>query len=215
MKTWLGGKLKRGRLIGIALVVLIVLTTLGWYYLRPSVPEPKPPEVITYSIDTPDETRPGSDYKWRGGPDDPKYIKLPSIQAEGFIQNVGIDQKREVAVPNNVHMAGWFVDSTRPGQQGLSIIDGHVDGRQNDGIFKQISELKESDEYTVETGSGNLKRYQVNQVVTIDVKDAADVLFSQDPKVKSQLNLITCGGNFDQQSRRYDKRVIVVSELIH
>jgi len=213
VKTWLRDKVKYKKLIGLALAFLLVATALGWYYLRSTASEQQP-EIITYSTDTPDETRPDNGYKWRGRAGDPKYIRLPSIQTEGFIQNVGVDQNKQVAVPNNIHLAGWFVDSVRPGQTGLSIVDGHVDGRAETGIFKRLADLKENDEYAVEMGDGSLKRYRVKKVVAIDTKDAANVLFSQDPKVKSQLNLITCGGNFDQQSQQYDKRIIVVSELV-
>lgn len=89
-------------------------------------------EVITYSTDSPDEEKPNDSYVWRGLPTDPKYIDMPSINASGYVQSVGKDQYSAVAVPNNIHMGGWFVDMALPGQPGLSIIDGHVTGRKND-----------------------------------------------------------------------------------
>lgn len=172
------------------------------------------PEIVTYSTDTPDEKNPGKDYDWHGTPNDPKFIQLPTIQAEGFIQKVGVDQHDEVAVPNNIHMAGWFKDSMVPGETGLSIIDGHIDGRTMSGIFQHLIKLKPGDEYTIEMGNGNLKHYKVRKVITVDVSKAADALFSQDPRVKSQLNLITCGGSFDKKTRKYSQRIIVNSELV-
>lgn len=171
-------------------------------------------EIITYSTDKPDEGKPGDDHVWQGGSEDPKYIKLPTIGAEGFVQNVGVDQNQQVAVPNNIHIAGWFVDSVKPGNKGLSIIDGHVDGRQNPGIFMNLVNLKENDLYTVEFGDGSVKQFRVIGVTSVETAKAANILFSQSPKVANQLNLITCGGTFDHDSQRYDKRVIVYSELV-
>ena len=203
-------------LLAIALVVLVLIAFGAYRVFRPDVPAP-PSEsaIVTHSTDTPDETKPDKGYEWKGAANDPKYIRLPTIQTEGFIQNVGIDQNKEVAVPNNIHFAGWFADSVRPGHGGLSIIDGHVDGRAEAGIFKRLADLKAGAEYSVEMGNGSVKRYRVKEVVTLDTKEAVNALFSQNLKVKSQLNLITCGGTFDQQSQQYDKRVIAVSELIN
>ena len=191
---------------------------LTLYRLQPKPDKHQPVSFnslpITYSTDTPDENKPANDYKWSGKPEEPKYIRLSTIQTEGFIQTVGVDQHKQVAVPDNIHIAGWFKDSVRPGEQGLSIIDGHVDGRKERGIFKRLIELKQNDEFKVEMGNSRTKTFRVMKVVSVEVKDAANVLFSQDPSIKNQLNLITCGGNFNQQSGQYNNRIIVISELV-
>ncbi len=171
-------------------------------------------QVVTFSTDTPDEQKPSANaYVWHGQPSDPKYIRLPTIAAEGFMQNVSIDQHNAVAVPNNIHMAGWFAESMRPGQKGLSIVDGHVDGRQSDGIFKNLIKLNKNDQFTIELGDGTIKSFKVREVKSVDAARAAEVLFSHDPAVTNQINLITCGGNFDRQTKQYVERVIVVAEL--
>lgn len=199
------------RFIGIvAVVLLLVGTTTAWYVLN----RHKTPAPITYSTDQPDETRPNKDsFRWHGRSEDPKYISLPSIQTEGFIQNVGVDQRQQVAVPTNIHIAGWFTNSVLPGQNGLSIIDGHLDGRRDKGIFNRLGDLKENDEFTIEFGNGETKVFRVRQVSTMPTEEANSLLFSQNPNIRQQLTLITCGGNFDQQSRQYEERVLVVAEL--
>lgn len=172
-------------------------------------------DVVTYSVDTPSESRPDETYTWRGRPEDPMEIRIPSAQTEGFIQKVGKDQNGQIAVPNNIHIAGWFIDSARPGQQGLSIIDGHVDGRsEQGGVFKHIGRLNTDDTFQVELGSGTVLDYKVHTVTSVETDKAASQLFSQMPGVVSQLNLITCGGNYDRELRDYDQRIIVVAELL-
>jgi hypothetical protein len=52
-------------------------------------------------------------------------------------------------------------------------------------------------------------------VDTVDENKATGYLFSQNPKVVKQLNLITCGGDYDKKSHLYSKRVIVSSELVN
>ncbi len=172
-------------------------------------------EVVTHSTDTPSEQKPGSNYAWRGSANDPKKIVMPAAGIDAFIQNVGVDQNNQIAVPNNIHIAGWFVDSVRPGQNGLSIIDGHVDGRfVNEGVFARLGELKEGDEFTVEMGSGAMLRYRVGKITTVKTNEAASILYSQIPSVTSQLNLITCTGTYLKDQKTYDQRTIVASELI-
>lgn len=174
----------------------------------------KEDEIITYSTDSPSEDKPGSDYVWKGKPQNPKKISIPSVDIENFIQAVGVDQNKEVAVPNNIHLAGWFADSVIPGQKGLSIIDGHVDGRTQEGVFKRLPNVQKESEVIVTFGDDTTKKFRVISITEVSESEAASVLFSQYPKVSNQLNLITCVGQFNQSTKRYDKRVIVAAELV-
>lgn len=199
------------------ILIVVVLITCGVLFKTISSPE-KPSsdsDVITVSTNNPSEIKPNKNtYKWQGAPDEPKYISLPTITAEGFVQKVGVDQNKEIAVPNNIYKAGWFVATAKPGNTGLSIIDGHVNGRVNSGIFKDLVKLKVDDTYTVELGSGVTKNYRVTKIIQVPTKDAPNALFSQEPNIKSQLNLITCGGTFNKSTKQYDERVIVYAALI-
>lgn len=86
-----------------------------------------PAPVVTYSTETPEEKLPvDAGYSWKGQKNDPKRIVISKIGVDSLVQNVGVDQNQQIAVPNNIHIAGWFIDSVRPGESGLSIIDGHV-----------------------------------------------------------------------------------------
>lgn len=170
-------------------------------------------KVITHSTNSPDEKRPSNEYVWEGAANDPKKISIPNLGIDSYIQNVGIDQNREIAVPTSIHFAGWFVDSVRPGDKGLSIIDGHLNGRQEDGIFTKLDKLQVGELLKIEFGNGSSRTFIVKAVETVDLDKAASVLYSQSPGIKNQLNLITCSGTYDKNARLYDKRVIVTSEL--
>lgn len=199
----------------IALVVVLVGVIGFQLSSRVGKSDENPHDNITISVDDPSESlEDAKNFVWKGGPEDPKRISISKIQVESLIQRVGVDQHSKVAVPNNVHLAAWFVESVQPGKTGLSIIDAHVSGRSTDGLFKNLHTLTENDEFTVERGDGKVLSYKVMQVTTVPEADSAAVLFSQDPKVKSQLNLITCGGSYDTASRQYTERTIVTSQLI-
>lgn len=202
----------------IALGVLTLAAALAFTLFTKSQAPPAPAEIadiITYSTDNPSESKPDpSSFAWRGDAVMPKYINLPTIKSEGFIQRVGIDQHKAVAVPNNIHIAGWYAGSQLPGTNGLSIIDGHLDGRTSAGIFNKLAELKANDKFTVTFGDNSTRGFIVRRVQSVAAADAASLLFSQDPAIAQQLNLITCGGNFDNGKRTYDERIIVIAESV-
>lgn len=207
--------IKNGKLLIPVIVVLIIVSILIASSQKPyieTLPENMvEAEIITYSTDQPEEEIPES-FEWAGNSFDPKYIEIPSLIIEGYIQKVGVDQNNQIAVPNNVLMAGWFVDSVLPGQKGLSIIDGHVDGLTTSGIFRNLQNIKVEDTYIIKTGEGNELKFRVKDVVTVRTEEAAEVLFSQKQGITHQLNLITCSGTYIQDQRTYDHRTIVISE---
>lgn len=170
-------------------------------------------EVVTTSTDTPDETPITSD-DYHVPADHPRQILIPSIGAKGFIQRVGVDQNNAVAVPTNVHLAGWFTDSSLPGQPGLSLVDGHVQGVYQPGIFKQLSMVSPGDTIEVEMGDLTKHRYEIIDIKTLTPEQTTDVQFVQLPNVSSQLNLITCGGTYDKATKQYDRRILVRAKLL-
>ena len=197
-----------------SLMLLSVLVAALLWRMPSATPEsPKTPQIITRSTTTPTEAKPDpAGMRWHGTATQPKYINLPTIKAEGFLQWVGVDQHNAVAVPNNVHMAGWFADSRPPGERGLSIIDGHVDGRTAAGIFKNLTQLTPNDQFSVTFGDSSHKTFVVRKVLRMPAPEAASVLFSQEPAITAQLNLVTCGGRFDKKAGGYQDRVIVIAE---
>jgi len=173
----------------------------------------KKAQTITNSTDIPSEEKPNKDYVWRGSLQDPKKIVIPSIGVDAYIQNVGIDQKNEIAVPNNIHIAGWFADSVLPGKKGLSIIDGHLDGLTQNGIFDHLIQVQPGVTFSIEFGDGTIRLFKVRSVHAVPLDSAAEMLFSQDPSLSNELKLITCGGQYNKNTHLYDKRIIVSSTM--
>lgn len=199
------------------LLLLVVGTVCLISYALPGPrpvkqPLPAPTEIVTVSTDRPAEAKLTAYHSTATG-SEPKYLRLPSINAEGFIQKVGVDQNRQIAVPTNIHLAGWFTESATPGAPGLAIIDGHLDGQTLPGIFARLDQLKTADTFTVELANGTIRRFSVTSVRSLPVAQSAAVLFSQDPATANQLNLITCAGTY-RESEGYDRRVIVTSRLL-
>jgi LPXTG-site transpeptidase (sortase) family protein len=176
--------------------------------------KPALPVAVTISTDHPSEATIPNTYRSTATGQQPKYLRLPTIHAQGFVQAVGIDQHHQVAVPTNINLAGWFADTVTPGEPGLSIVDGHLDGRQRPGIFANLAQLKQGDTFSVDLANGVTHQFRVLSVQSLPTDESAAVLFSQAPGVTNQLNLITCGGTF-KQAAGYDHRVVVTASLLN
>lgn len=203
----------------LALAILLTTATITialLWWLRGGTPQPEaaPPsnDTVTTTVDTPSEARPADTYSVSDG--QPLSVTIASAGIKGYIQKVGIDQHKAVAAPNNIHMAGWFVDSVLPGQKGLSIIDGHEGGPTMDGIFKRLPDVKPGDKVIVTMGGGTTHTYTVFDVKVVDKDQAAAILFDQSPTATNgQLNLITCTGTYNDREQTYDKRAVVYAGL--
>ncbi len=198
-----------------AIIALGLLSGLLWFVIQKNAPPPASPNISIASADKPSE-KPvkKNEYHSTARGEEPKYITLPSIKAEGFIDKVGIDQHQQVGAPKNINLAGWFIGSAKPGEKGLSVIDGHVDGLSDKGIFWPLKQLKKGDKFEIERADGKKLVFEVLALQSVKTEEAVGHLFSQDPKVASQLNLITCSGSFDRRAEIYEERLIVTSQLV-
>lgn len=195
--------------VGLLLVGVGLNAVRNWYNIQ-HAGVPTGHTVATESTDAPSEQPVPDSYSVP--PDKPLSIQLPTIKTEGFIQQVGVDKDNQMVVPSNVHMAGWYTKGSLPGDAGLSIIDGHVHGLYAKGIFYNLGKLKSNDTFTVTYGDKSVRKFKVKTVQTVTTKEADTALFVRDKTIPRQLNLITCTGKFDKDSKTYDSRVIVVAE---
>ncbi len=170
-------------------------------------------DVITHTTDKPDETKPFCE-TYKTDANTPRFISMPTINTSGCILKVGIDQTGAVAAPNNIFLAGWFVNSVTPGELGVSLVDGHNGGRYADGIFKSLKNIKPGDRFSVEFGDKSLRNFEVVSVDSYPVADTAKHMLEPNPDIKRQLNLVTCTGTFDDARIQFDKRLVVVSKRI-
>jgi sortase (surface protein transpeptidase) len=139
---------------------------------------------------------------------------MSDLGVNGFVQQVGTTSEQAVAVPSNIHIAGWYNQAALPGEPGLSIIDGHVSGRYSDGIFKELRSANAGSRFEIEYGDRTTKTFEIIDVIQLPEAESAAALFNKRPEIESQLNLITCGGEFDSSTQQYEERVLVISKLV-
>lgn len=184
-----------------------IITTTG------TAPPPNPTETITRDVAQPVEKQTAYD-DYSVAADQPRLIKMPTLDVVGPIQKVGLTKENAVAVPTNVNFAGWYTGSVKPGYPGLSVIDAHVSGKYAPGLFKQLPKLKAGDALQVTYGDGTVRSFEVVDGKAMPEKEAAAYMLVKRTTIDRQLNLITCDGVYDRATEQYDKRYVVVAKAV-
>lgn len=145
---------------------------------------------------------------------DPRYIAIPSIGVgKSPVIKLGLRKDGTMATPGNIHEAGWFGDSARPGRSGATFIYGHVSSWKSAGIFADLHKLRPGDTIIVTVGDGAVYRYKVvrSQAYAYD-KVPMDTVLEPVTAGRPGLNLMTCAGRLIGGSGAFSERLVVYAE---
>ncbi|MEH1102705.1 class F sortase [Micromonospora sp. CPCC 205561] len=143
----------------------------------------------------------------------PVRLSIPAIDVTATVDAVGIDAGTgEFEVPPSVDRIGWYRHG--PGLEartGSVVLAGHVDGAtQGEGAFFRLRELERGDTVTATATDGARREYRVvAREEYRKTKIPLDRYFARDGSPR--LTLITCGGPFDAQTRRYRDNIVVTA----
>ncbi|MGK5519967.1 class F sortase [Micromonospora sp. URMC 107] len=143
----------------------------------------------------------------------PVRLVIPAIGVTATVDAVGIDRASgEFAVPPSVDRIGWYRHG--PGLEaraGSVVVAGHVDSAtQGEGAFFRLRELDRGDTLTATGGDGVRREYRVvAREEYRKTKIPLDRYFARDGRPR--LTLITCGGPFDAEARRYRDNIVVTA----
>jgi Sortase domain len=143
----------------------------------------------------------------------PVSLSVPALGLTVPLITLGLNLDGSVQVPPSPQQAGWFRMGPTPGQLGSAVILGHVDSYQGPGVFFEIRTLTVGDRVDVGLADGVTAQFAVTSVVMYpqDQFPARQVYSSRGI---SALQLVTCGGVFDTQTRGYLSNVVVYTSLI-
>jgi len=166
-----------------------------------------------------DETVPEGE--WIVAPDMPRFISIDSL---------GISNARVVSLgtkagtdgqlddPYNIHDFGWYNESAKPGvptpQSMAGLYDCHNTGYYTNGVCAHLGRLATGDIIRLERGDGVIFNFAVREVETI-LLEAIDMAKMQKTVVEGVegLNIISCGGTWDESRQIYTHRVTVRAVL--
>lgn len=147
--------------------------------------------------------------------DMPRLVYIDALNVRARTLPMGVNTDGSMQAPINIFDAGWYSNSSKPGEVGAVVINAHASGRLREGLFAYIDTIQSGDSITIEKGDGSTVEYRVVQVeeVPLDQVDMAKVLLPYGTTTRG-LNLITCSGSYDKASSTYDHRTIVYAEQV-
>lgn len=143
----------------------------------------------------------------------PRKLYVDAFNMNICIEPVGRDQNNAIALPTNIHLAGYYVKSTKPGKQGTTVINGHSVGRYNHPIFSELDQLKRGQEIQIQIDEVWL-HYEIIDIHTYSLERVHEHLFDsiefdRSDKIKNQITLAGYSNTDDEA----DQATIVHAKL--
>jgi hypothetical protein len=203
-------KLTRTAIMNIAAAVVftigLISTIASWYTVHNlgaqpahlmgvSLPTPQenndPAEQTT---ELPSEQPPTLDTvkKYTVGADEPRYLKIGKLNVFARARPMSLKTQTEPNSPANIFDTGWYKGSSKLGGKGATLIEAHVSGATQHGVFYDIDKLTAGDLIAVTRGDGKEFIYKVvnKKMFEKGNVDMSTALNSITPG-KSGLNLLT------------------------
>lgn len=140
-------------------------------------------------------------------PDAPVSLRFDAVGVDDEIRPVGIEDDGDMEVPDESEI-GWWQYGSSPGLPGATVLAAHVSWNDSIGPFHRLGNAEIGDRVEVTAGDGSVRVYQVTER-TMYVKDGlpADRIWTTTGD--EMLVLITCGGDFNRDARRYRHNIVV------
>lgn len=141
-------------------------------------------------------------------PDIPLEIHVSDLGIREKVRSVGLNNKGEMAEPDSGNEVVWYRPGFLPGAPGNAVFAGHSDYKGGQGVFYNLGKLDVGGTVNVLTANHEMT-FTVIEKKNYQNGDVAPELFGHSEAPR--LNLITCSGNWDPESKRYSERLVIVA----
>lgn len=202
---------KKGYSYAVMALGLFGFTFFGWQIFTDVTRKPPAVVVQAEAIQLPD---PEPIEKVGIGKSNPTQITIENLQIDYPVNPVGQLEDGSIETPDIFDKwVGWYKYSPTPGDVGPAVLVGHVDTYKGPSVFWRLSEATPGQIVQIKREDGQIAKYKIYEVNQ----------YSQDefPTEKvygntetPELRLITCGGNFNYFTLKYNKNTVVYARLI-
>jgi sortase (surface protein transpeptidase) len=216
---------KRKQIVWAVLVLAWVCLAgyVGFYLIQKATQKPGITTTVVNGVETTIDETPITEQaknEHTVPADNPRYISIPDLGIQNArVVGIGlVKNTSQLDAPISIHDAGWYTASVKPGAgTGALLMDGHNGGPNYGGIFEKLGNLKAGAKIIIERGDGQKITYEVrdNRQMTVDEINNADNKWGMSTMLnsieagKEGLNIITCVGQWLQDSQTFNSRVML------
>jgi LPXTG-site transpeptidase (sortase) family protein len=119
---------------------------------------------------------------------------------------VGVLENGEMEIPGRLEV-GWYQYGPRPGEEGSSVLAGHIAFDNRPGVFRRLASVELGSVVSVEYEDGSISEFEVIELAQYGKLDLPfDRVFSKTGE--PVLTLITCGGEFNRSLASYEDNIV-------
>ncbi len=137
----------------------------------------------------------------------PRAIRIGDLELDNPVRAVGIEEDGELEVPDETEV-GWYQYGSAPGLPGATVLAAHVSWNRTIGPFHQLGTLEPGARVDVIADDGSIRVYEVVERTIYD-KDELPAERIWTTTGDETLVLITCGGSYNPDIRRYRENIVV------
>lgn len=137
----------------------------------------------------------------------PTALVIPTIDVLRPVRAVGLEDNGELEVPDETEI-GWYQYGATPGAPGATVLAAHVTWNRNLGPFYRLGEMEPGERIDVVLDDGTTRVYEVVERTIYGKDDLPRNRIWRNTGPES-LVLITCGGSYNPDIRRYRENIVV------
>ncbi len=137
----------------------------------------------------------------------PASLSIGALDLDGPVRSVGLRTDGALEVPGASEI-GWYRYGAAPGYEGATVLAAHVSWNGEIGLFHRLGDLDPGARVDVTLEDGSRRTYEVVERTLYD-KDGLPRERIWRNTGEETLVLITCGGSFNPEIRRYRQNIVV------
>jgi hypothetical protein len=138
----------------------------------------------------------------------PVGLRMQSIDVARFpVRPVGLEPDGQMEIPDETEI-GWYRYGATAGQPGATVLAAHVSWNRMQGPFARLGSIEPGEQIDVALDDGTVRRYEVTERTVYGKLELPRERIWRNTGDET-LVLITCGGDFNPEIRRYRENIVV------
>lgn len=139
----------------------------------------------------------------------PVRVRVPGVGLDAVVRPVGVDEGRQMRLPADPRVLGWYRFGPAPGDDGSVVLAGHVDSRRfGVGPLADLQEVEVGERVEVMTSDG-VRSYRIDSIERFDRQALPAAVFSR--AGPERLRLVTCTGPYLPDAGGYQQNLVVTA----
>ena len=143
----------------------------------------------------------------------PVGLQLESIDVSRFpVRAVGLEPDGQMEIPDETEI-GWYQYGATAGQPGATVLAAHVSWNRTQGPFAQLGNVEPGERIEVALDDGTIRLYEVTERAVYGKLELPRERIWRNTGDET-LVLITCGGDYNPEIRRFNENIVVYAAPI-